>query len=213
MRSLELYIIRGTPLVKLLPLPSLERLTIHRAYGDLSAVGKQRQLTHLGLGGLEYSGGGLAEVLLELQHLQVLQLGRVFDCLKQQDMLALAQLPQLEELCIADSDAPGELYCLLQRCARLRKVVLQDCRSVGLPAMMALVSKPGMREVQLRRVEGAREHEARLQGLARQLGVQLTVTAGVDSLFLDGSDQSDGSSEDDEQDEDEGEMEGVEEDG
>ncbi len=184
-RSLELRSTRGTPLGKLLPLPSLEELTIHRAYGDLSAVGKQRQLTHLGLGGLEYSGGGLAGVLLELQRLQVLQLGRVCGCLKQQDMLALAQLQQLEELYMADSDAPGELYCLLQRCARLRKVELQFCGSVGLPAMMALVSKPGMREVELGGVAGAEEHEERLQGLARQLGVELTVEDGLTGLLLD----------------------------
>jgi hypothetical protein len=188
-RSLELYSTQDMPLVKLLPLPSLERLTIHRAYGDLSAVGKQPQLTYLGLGGLERSGGsGLAGVLPELQRLQVLQLGRVRSCLTLEDMLALAQLPQLEELCIKNSDAPGELCCLLQRCSRLRKVLLQYCGSVGLPAMMALVSKPGMREVHLCLVEGAKEHEERLQRVARRLGVQLTVTDCLKMLLFDEDD-------------------------
>jgi hypothetical protein len=183
--DLELHSTQDMPLGKLLPLPSLEELTIHRAYGDLSAVGKQRQLTYLGLGGLEYSGGGLAGVLPELQHLQVLHLGRVRSCLALEDMLALAQLQQLEELGIDSSDAPGEVYCLLQRCARLRKVVLQHCGSVGLPAMMALVSKPGMREVQLGGVEDAQEHEERLQRVARRLGVQLTVTHPASAVFWD----------------------------
>jgi hypothetical protein len=77
----------------------------------------------------------------------------------------------------ADSDAPGELCCLLQRCARLRKVVLQGCGSTGLPAMMALVSKRGMQEVELGGVEDAQQHEALLQRVARQLGVELTVEA------------------------------------
>jgi hypothetical protein len=175
--SLELCSTQDTPLVKLLPLPSLERLTIHRAYGDLSAVRKQPQLTHLGLGGLEFSGrGGLVGVLPELQRLQVLHLSRAWHCLELEDMLALAQLQQLEELFIDSSHISGELYCLLQRCARLRKVVLHDCSSVGLPALMALVSKAGMQEVELQGVEGAEEHEARLQRVAQRLGVQLSVT-------------------------------------
>jgi hypothetical protein len=198
-RSLGLRSTRDTPLAMLLPLPSLEQLAIHRAYGDLAAVGQQPQLTHLGLGGLCYSGGGLAGVLLQLRHLQVLQLSRVWDCLTLEDMLALAQLPQLEELCIADSDAPAELYCLLQRCARLRKVVLQACRSVGLPAMTALVSKPGMREVALRGVKGGEEVlEERLQRVARQLGVQLTHSTSTNVHFWDRTGCY-SSSEDDEQ--------------
>jgi hypothetical protein len=109
------------PLGKLLPLPSQEELTIHRAYGDLSAVGKQRQLTYLGLGSLQRSDGGLAGVLPELQRLQTLQLGSALDCLTLEDMLALAQLPQLEVLGIDGSDAAGKLHCLMQRCARLHK--------------------------------------------------------------------------------------------
>jgi hypothetical protein len=216
--SLGLRSTQGTPLGKLLPLPSLERLTIQRAYGDLSAVGKQSQLTHLTLGSLERSGSvGLVEVLPELQHLKVLQLSSVRGCLTLEDMLALAQLPQLEEICIDSSDAPGELYCLLQHCARLRKLVLQACGSVGLPAMMALVSKPGMREVELRGVVGAQEHEACLQRVARQLGVRLTVTDDEkdlvdqddDSTSEEGNDSEDGLDVDDE----EGEMEGQQGDG
>jgi hypothetical protein len=202
--SLELRSTQGTPLGKLLPLPSLERLTIHRAYGDLSAVRKQPQLTHLGLGGLEFSGrGGLAGVLPELQRLQVLQLGRARDCLELEDMLALVQLPQLQELHIDFSYALDELFCLLQRCARLRKVVLQYCHSVGLPALVALVSKAGMQEVVLMSVAGAEEHEARLQRVARRLGVQLTVTrwAALSLLHDDGDqltsdDEGDGPGED-----------------
>jgi hypothetical protein len=181
--SLGLHSTQGMPLVKLLPLPTLERLTIHRPYGDLSAVGKQRQLTHLGFGGLDLSGGGLSRVLPELPHLQVLKLGSVCSPghLALEDMLALAELPQLEELAMYGSDAPGELYCLLHRCARLRKVVLEGCSSVGLPAMMVLVSKLGMQEVELRQVQGAAGHEARLQHVARLLGVQLSVTRGFDA--------------------------------
>ncbi len=184
-RSLGLHSTQDTPLVKLLPLPSLERLTIHRAYGDLSAVGKQRQLTHLGLGGLERSGCGVARVLPELQHLQVLQLSWAFSCLELEHILALADLPQLQELCISRSNAQGELYCLLHRCARLRKVVLQLCDNVGLPAMMALVGMRSMQEVQLCRVAVAQEHQECLQRLARQLGVQLTVADDTESLFCD----------------------------
>jgi hypothetical protein len=86
------------------------------AFGDLSAVSKQPELTYLGLCGLRYTGdGGL--------------------------VVALRALQRLEELLIDCCHAPGELYCLLQHCARLRKVVLQSCQEVGLPA---LVSKQGM---------------------------------------------------------------------
>jgi hypothetical protein len=188
--SLELRSNRGTPLGELLPLPSLERLTIHRAYEDLSAVAKQPQLTQLGLGGLERSdGGGLAIWLPELQRLQVLKLSRLRDWLELEEMLAVAQLQQLEELRVDWSDAPDELYCLLQRCARLRKVVLQECSDVGLPALMALVSKAGMQEVELRRVEGAEEHEARLQRVARRLGVQLSVNRRTPPLLYDTDDE------------------------
>ncbi len=216
--SLQLHSNRGAPLVRLLPLPSLEQLAIHRVYGDLSAVAKQSQLTRLGLGGLDVSGRGLAGVLPELRRLQVLYLGRMRGCLKLEDMLALVQLPQLEELCIADSDAPGELYCLLQRCTRLRQVVLQACGSVGLPAMTALVSKPGMREVELRGMAGAQEHKARLQRVARQLGVQLTVTHSMYAFLGDedgcytpseDGDESEDGWDDEQEDESEGQEEGV----
>jgi hypothetical protein len=145
-------------------------------------------------------------VVPELQHLQALQLSRVLDCLTLEDMLALAQLQQLEELGIADSDAPGELCCLLQRCARLRKVVLQGCGSTGLPAMMALVSKRGMQEVELGGVEDAQQHEALLQRVARQLGVELTVEARVQFVFWDRDDEFSEGGLDDEQ---EGGMEDV----
>jgi hypothetical protein len=227
--SLELRSNRGLPLGKLLPLPSLERLTIHRTYGDVSAVVKQPQLTHLGLGGLERSGGGgLAGALPELQRLQVLQLGRARDSLELEGMLALAQLPQLEELVIDNSHISGELYCLLQHCARLRKVVLQCCSCVGLPALMALVSKAGMQEVELREVEGAEEHEACLQRVARRLGVQLTVTSDLADGLCDqdedyssaeeGDEPEDGWDEEDEEEgegdeQDEEEGEGEEEEG
>jgi hypothetical protein len=187
-RILELRSIRGTALSSLLPLPSVERLTIHQAYGDMSAVGKQSQLTHLGLGGLERSSGGsgLAIWLPELQRLQALHLGRVWGCLELEDVLALPQLQQLEELCIENSNISSDLYCLLQRCATLRKVVLLKCGSVGLPAMMALVSKVGMQEVELRKVEGSDAHKDCLQRAARQLGVQLIVTSCyTHSQFLD----------------------------
>ncbi len=43
--------------------------------------------------------------------------------------------------------------------------------------MMALVSKRGMQEVELGGVEDAQQHEALLQRVARQLGVELTVEA------------------------------------
>jgi hypothetical protein len=86
--SLALRSNRGMRLGKLLPLPSLQSLLVDRAYGDLSAVGTQRQLTYLSLGGL---GGGVAEVLPQLQRLQMLELSRVRGCLKLEDMLALAQ--------------------------------------------------------------------------------------------------------------------------
>jgi hypothetical protein len=217
------------PLVKLLPLPSLERLSIHRTYGDLSAVVKQPQLTHLGLGGLERSGGrGLAGALPELQRLQVLHLSKVDGYLELEGMLALAQLPQLEELFIDSRDAPGELYCLLQRCARLRKVALQECGGLGLPALMALVSKPGMQEVELWGVEGAEEHEACLQRVARRLGVQLTVSSDLADGLCDqdedyssadeGEQPEDGWDEEDEEEgegdeQDEEEGEGEEEEG
>ncbi len=52
---------------------------------------------------------------------------------------------------------------------------LWDSSGVGLPAMMALVSKPGMQEVELWGVAGAEEHEERLQQVARRLGVRLSV--------------------------------------
>jgi hypothetical protein len=219
--SLELRSNQGMPLGQLLPLPSLERLTIHRAYGDLSAVGKQPQLTHLRLGGLEYtSGWRLAGVLPELQRLQLLHLSRVWGWLELEHMLALAQLPLLEEVCIDYCDAPDELYCLLQHCARLRKVVLQGCSNVGLPALMALVSKAGMREVELGGIAGAEEHEERLKRVARRLGVQLTVTGEheYDSCLSDAEDDYASTEEGDESedglDEDaDAEMEGEEQDG
>jgi hypothetical protein len=214
--SLELRSNRGMPLGKLLPLPSLERLTIHRTYGNLSAVAKQPQLTHLVLGGLEYtSGWRLAGALPELQRLQVLRLSRARDCLELEGMLALAQLPLLEELCIDSRDAPGELYCLLQRCARLRKVVLQGCSRLGLPALMALVGKAGMQEVELQGVEGAEEHEERLQRVARRLGVQLTVLGGwyglhdmTSNYSSDEDDAPEDGSDDEEGEEEEGEEDG-----
>jgi hypothetical protein len=211
-RSLGLRSTQGAPLGQLLPLPSLERLTIHRAYGDLSAVGKQRQLTYLGLGGLERSGGGLlAAALPELQHLQVLQLGRVRGCLKLEDMLALAQLQQLEELCIEHGNAMGELYCMLQLCARLRKVELEGCSSVGLPAMMALVCKRGMQEVKLHDVEGAYEHEECLQQVARRLCVQLSVTRFIrNNYFWDDDDDFSSAEEGDASDEDGSDEQGWE---
>ncbi len=216
--SLGLRSTQGVPLGQLLPLPSLERLTIHRAYGDLSAVGKQRELTYLGLGGLKRSGGrGLAAALPELQHLQVLQLGKANGCLKLEDMLALAQLQQLEELCIERGDEIGELYCMLQLCAGLRKVELEGCSSVGLPAMMALVCKRGMQEVKLHDVEGADEHEECLQQVARHLGVQLTVAEFMGGYFWDGDDDfssaEEGDVSEDGSDEEGGEEEGEEEEG
>jgi hypothetical protein len=190
--SLELRSTHGTPLDQLLPLPSLERLSIHRAYGDLSAVIKQPQLTYLGLGGLERSGGGgLVGALPELRHLQVLHLTRVGDCLTLEDMLALAQLQQLEELYIGGSVAPVEQYCLLQRCARLRQVGLQLDGSMDLSAMMSLVSKPGMQQVELGGVEAVGEDEERLQRMARRLGVRLTVQDRIGCNFWNSVDEYD----------------------
>jgi hypothetical protein len=123
-------------------------------------------------------------VLPALQRLQALQLGRVWGCLDLEDMLALAQLRQLEELYIEGCDIWQDLYCLLQRCPRLSRVVLHDCDIEG-PEAMSLISKPGMQEVELRGIGVSDEQEERLKLVAGQLGVRLSMTCAEPSQFVD----------------------------
>jgi hypothetical protein len=138
-------------------LPTLRVLIIATATaGTISSIRVLQQLTELAVWKFnDVQAGELAEALQGLRQLRVLELDDAAACFDRQCLLAVAGMPQLQELWLdGDSEdlAPGMSDCMgvLHRCSRLREVTLQRCDVIISKAtLIGLVGQPGMRKVVL----------------------------------------------------------------
>lgn len=137
-------------LAALLPLPSLDSLTINEAVGTISSsIARQQQLTHFSLGRLyQPTPAELASTLQALSHLQCLQLGKSCGRLDMRCMLAIAGMKQLQELfLVGSSELPFTDAGPLLQCQQLREVSLHRCGIMPRYLLMMLACKPGMKRV------------------------------------------------------------------
>jgi hypothetical protein len=158
-------------------LPALQSLFIGAAPAGIFGISVQTQLTELVVGSCKgVQGAELAAALRGLQQLQALELGHAA-CFDRQCLVAVAGLPQLQELWLDGGEqgpVPGDSWGMLHRCTQLQRVTLQRCGPISQGTLVALLSQPGMQWVVLRGQHGLEAAAVRdLQAVGQSFGCKL----------------------------------------